>query len=67
VLRALAPELGLDELPIRTPEEAAAAFQRLLSSRTRAPTREKLSLQLAEFGGLRSQGLRRVWELARGE
>ncbi len=65
VLRALGPDMNLDALPIQTPEEAAAAFQRLLLSSTRAPTRKKLSSQLAEFGSLRSQGLWRVWELAR--
>lgn len=66
VLRALVPDLDLDSLELRTPEEAAAAFGRLLQGRTRAPTREKLSSQLAEFGERRSQGLWRVWELARG-
>ncbi|MHC4919174.1 MAG: DUF2779 domain-containing protein [Planctomycetota bacterium] len=66
VLRALAPELELDSLPIRTPEEAAAAFQRMLASRTRATTRQKLSSQLEEYGGRRSQGLWRVCQLARG-
>lgn len=65
VLRALVPDMNLDALPIQTPEEAAAAFQRLLLSSTRAPTRKKLSSQLAEFGSLRSQGLWRLWELAR--
>ncbi len=64
VLRALAPELDLDALPIRTPAEATAAFQRLLQGRTRAPTRQQLSSQLAEFGGLRGQGLWHLWDLA---
>lgn len=66
VLRALAPDLELDSLSLQTPEEAAAAFHRLLLSRVRQPTRERLRSQLQEYGDRRSQGLWRIWGLARG-
>ncbi len=65
VLRALVPDLELDALPIRAPEEAAAAFRRMLLSRTRDTIRQKLSSQLVDYGGRRSQGLWKVCELVR--
>ena len=61
-MHALVPDLAAGQLEIQTAEAAAAAFNRLMASRTRATTREKLGKQLAESGRCHSLGM---WEMFR--
>jgi hypothetical protein len=59
-LAAVHAVLG-EGLDVGDEDAAHAICQRLLNSRTRAPTRKKLVEELAEFGGRRSTGIYRLY------
>jgi len=57
VHEALVSEVDLDGHEIRCGDDAQAACERLMNSRTRAATREKLTAQLAMYGQTRSEAV----------
>ena len=62
---ALVDDRSRDKLAIATPEDAAMAFRRLLNSRTRTQTREKLGTQIEDYGDWRTSAMMRLYEMLR--
>jgi hypothetical protein len=62
---AMIEDHGREDLEIADPEAAAQAYRRLLNSRTRSQTRDKLGAQLEEYGNWRTAAMMRLYDSLR--
>ena len=65
VARALGAQPMPDDLELRSPADAAAAFERILAPRTRATTRKKVGEQVIALGRWRTAALIAIYQRLR--